>query len=119
LFDPRPVGDALHVRVTLASILSHLAKKVLAVDQLQRPSPEGSERDPEPLELDVLTLLHEPDHLGWGEAANILETLLDAVECPRPRYHKLILAERRNLAVVNVCDELVRQEIADRRVVKQ
>ena len=58
-----------------------------------------------------------PDHVGVGHAARVRKALPDSVDRPRAGNDELHLGEVGHVAVVDVGDVLVRQEVADGRVV--
>ena len=51
LFDPVPAADPSHFRMCNPGVLVDLAEQVLAVDELQRPSPEALKYQTKPVEF--------------------------------------------------------------------
>src|SRR5579862_2313321 len=78
---PRCCGS---VRMRYAGVLVDLAEQVLAVDELELPSPQIPERQPQALELVLRPFGHGADDLGLGEAPRVREALLDAAASPWP-----------------------------------
>jgi hypothetical protein len=102
-----------------AGILVDLAEKVLAVDKLQRPAPEILEDDPARGELVFLPVCDEPDEVSLVVVAEIEKTLTNPAPSTRTRHRKLHLGKVQNTGVVEVRDELVREEGTDPPISEQ
>ena len=116
LLDPGTIICSPDFRVHHAGVLGHFAEEVLAVDQLEGPSPQGMELQSQPFELLFLPVRDKFDDVCLVEAAEVAESLADAVQRPGSRYNKLHLGKIANLAVIQIGHELVAQEVPDSRV---
>src|SRR5665213_1098168 len=67
LLDPRAARPSRDVRVRDARIFVDFAKQVLAVDQLEPPSPQRLKVEAQPLEFLLLQIGHEPDQFRLVE----------------------------------------------------
>src|SRR5260221_256582 len=94
------------------SVLAHLTKQVLAVDQLQRSAPQRTKREPQPRNLLLLAISDEPNDVALVEITELLETFPNAVSGPGPWHDKLHLAEVRQSAVIDVGDELISEKVS-------
>ena len=56
LFDAFAVADPSDIRMLHSGILGHLTEEILAVDQLQLPSSQGSESEAQSLEFLLLSV---------------------------------------------------------------
>jgi hypothetical protein len=97
-------------------VLVDLAEQILAVDQLERPSPQLLERQAGARKLGVRELGDRPDDIGVVESSRVREALRDAIACAGTRCHEVHLRKIDDLAVVEVDGELKREEAAQRRV---
>jgi hypothetical protein len=53
-----------------ARVLVHFAEEVLAVDQLQGPTPKRFKPDAKALEFRLLPLCNNPDEVGFRQSAD-------------------------------------------------
>jgi hypothetical protein len=79
-----PLAGAGQLGGGLAAVFVGLAEQPLAVDGVQRPSPQPAERQAEASELLILPFGHPQHDLGRGVVAQVLEALLDAAQCDDP-----------------------------------
>ena len=74
------------------------------------------EVEPKTLELLLLQIGHQPDQFGLVQSARIDEAFAQPIACARAGHDEVHLAEIGDLAVVDVGDELIGEEVADRRI---
>ena len=119
LLDPAPGPDALHLGVHDPGVLVDLAEEILAVDELERPTPEVLKPQAEPIELLLLAVSHEPDDFDLVVVAGVREAFPDTAPASGPRDDEVHLREVEHCRVVEVGHELVREERSDPRVPEQ
>src|SRR4029077_9267767 len=69
LLDARSLCNTHKLWVFHSSILAHLAEKILAIDELKRPSPERCEIDCQRSKAFVLSFGHGPDRVRRARSA--------------------------------------------------
>ena len=112
-FAPRSAGGA-----TRAYLSTSQNRFWQSINWSGRPQSDLKSK-PETLELLLLEIGHESDQFGLVEAAGIGEAFAQPIASAGARDNEIHFAEIGNLAVIDVSDELIREEIANGRISPQ
>src|SRR6202051_4567120 len=100
-------------------ILTDFTEKVLAIDQLQRSSPQRAKMESQPHKLLLLNIRHHADDVRRRELPYALEAFVDSISGTWAGYGEFHFREIGQGAVIDVCNELVSKKIADHRIGSQ
>ena len=119
LLDPGALPDPFGFGVSDAGVLVDLAEEVLAIDELERASPQVLEVETASCELLGLPVGHPSDEILVGVVTRIGEAFAQSAAGARTRHDELHLGEVEDGAVVEVGDELVGEEGTDAPVTEE
>lgn len=114
LLDTGASRDAGYLGMCDPSIFADLTEQVLAIDELQRATPERLKGKSEPLELAILPVLHAADDVFSCELAGILEAFGDAVTRTGAGNDEAVLGKVDQRRVIDVDRKLEGEKIAER-----
>jgi hypothetical protein len=95
-------------------VFVNLAEQVLTVDEVERPTPKGDERESSAFHLSWRNLCHDPDYVSWAVSVGVEEAFADTVESPRPWNNEICFRKVEQIRVIHVDGILERQERPER-----
>src|SRR5207247_2576953 len=115
LLDARATGRSRNVRERYSCVLRNFTENILAIDQLEPPTPQRLEIDTELSEVPLLVVTHVADHVGRIQRFAAYKTLLNPIHFTRRRNDEVTFRKIGERTVVEVRRVLVSQEGPERR----
>ena len=110
---------ALHVRMSNTRIFIHLAKQILAVNQLKRAAPQRLKREILSHELAVCALSDDSDYVHFLKFSGIRKAFSDPVASTRTCHYEVLFLKVDHVAVVQIDSKLKCEKISERGIAPQ